>query len=529
MCAQTARDRSALDRSESVPVLIVGAGPAGLTLSLLLARSGVESMIVEQRRGLSILPRATGVNLRSMEIYRGLGLQAAIDAVSMSSDVPFMLVGETLAGPPREVIESNHWGPSSDPAWPSPSHANWCAQDQLEAVLLEALTEEPCARLRFANEFMSFRADGGVTAQVRDRDSGLTRPVQARYLIGADGASSRVRDCLGIAMRGQAGFSSELNILFEAELEPLLEGRRFCMYRTTGEHANGVVRPTGRPGRWLFGTTDRPDVNEAQLVRTIRDAAGDCRLPVEIIAAGVWEASARVAESFRDGPVLLLGDAAHQHTPGGGFGMNSAVQAAHNLAWKLAAVLGHYAGDGLLDTYEAERRPLAELTTSLSIAMLRARGRASGRTLGIVLGAHYEYGAVVPDGTPPPRAGDPIADYVPCARPGHRAPHLWLDDANTSSTLDLFGHEFVLLTRDPTLWQVASEGVGDPGIPLRVRRLSSIDDGHLYGAGGSGAVLVRPDGYVAARWPAPPDGMLRELESAFSTVLSRDAVVRLVT
>jgi putative polyketide hydroxylase len=521
MHANSGRKHPALARGESVPVLIVGAGPAGLTLSLLLARFGIESMIVERRLGRSVLPRATGVNLRSMEIYRSLGLQDAIDAASMPSDVPFMLVGETLAGPPQETIVSNHWRPSTDPAWPSPSHANWCAQDQLEAVLLEALAEEPDAQLCFGTELRSFETADGVTALVRDMRSDETRTVRARYLVGTDGANSRVRDSLGIAMRGQTGMSSELNILFGAELEPLLGGHRFCMYRIHGEHASGVLRPTGRPGRWLFGTTGDADTSQEQLVERIRAAAGDPKLNVEIVATGAWAACARVAESFRCGPVLLIGDAAHQHTPGGGFGMNSAIQGAHNLAWKLDAVLQHHAGDGLLDTYQTERRPLAELTTSLSIPMLQARGRTSGRTLGIVLGAHYEQGALVPDGTAPPQPGDPIADYTPCARPGHRAPHLWLDDAQSSSTLDLFGNGFVLLSPAPDLWEAGVGATVGPGIPLRVRPLSTADGVQVYGVEHSGAVLVRPDGYVAARWLTAPHARANALQAVLGNVLSR--------
>jgi putative polyketide hydroxylase len=188
--------------------------------------------------------------------------------------------------------------------------------------------------------------------------------------------------------------------------------------------------------------------------------------------------------------------------------MNSAIQGAHNLAWKLTAVLHDNAGDGLLDTYETERRPLAELT-SLSIPLLQARGR----TLGIVLGARYEQGALVPDGTPPPHVGDPIADYTPCARPGHRAPHLWLGDAKTPPRSTCSGTSSCLLTPDPSLWRAASDRTVDPGIPLRVRGLPPIDAAKAYGIARSGAALVRPDGYVAARWPAPPDAILPALQS----------------
>jgi putative polyketide hydroxylase len=294
MRANAARTHRAMARSEAVPVLIVGAGPAGLPLSLLLARVGVESMIVERRPGLSVLPRATGANLRSMEIYRSLGLEAAIDAVSMPTDVPFMLVGDTLATPPQETVMSNHWGPGTNRAWPSPSHANWCAQHRLEAVLLDALREESDAELCFGTELLSWRRDEcGVVALARDPESGDRRTVRARYL-GADGTNSCVRDSVGIAMRGQSALSSDLNILFDAELEPMLDGRRFRMYRITREDASGVLRPTGRPGRWLFDTPGNADTSKDQLVERIRAAVGDPELDVEIIATGAWEACARV-------------------------------------------------------------------------------------------------------------------------------------------------------------------------------------------------------------------------------------------
>jgi putative polyketide hydroxylase len=385
------------------------------------------------------------------------------------------------------------------------------------------LREEPRARLDFGNELVSFETGDDVTAVIRELGSGLTRTVRARYLVGADGANSCVRDSLAIAMRGQSALSTNLNILFDAELAPLLAGQGFCMYRITREDASGVLRPTGRPGSWLFDTPGDADTSQHQLVERIRAAAGDPKLDVEIVATGAWEACARVAESFREGRALLVGDAAHQHTPGGGFGMNSAIQGAHNLAWKLTAVLHDHAGERLLDTYETERRPLAERTTSLSIPLLQAGGRASGRTLGIVLGARYEQGALVPDGTSPPHVAHPVADYAPCARPGHRAPHLWLDDAKTASTLDLFGREFVLLTPDPSLWQAALGRRVDLGIPLRVRGLPPIDVEQVYGITRSGAALVRPDGYVAARWSRPPrDPILSALQSVLSIVLGRD-------
>ncbi|MBV9335844.1 MAG: FAD-dependent monooxygenase, partial [Solirubrobacterales bacterium] len=370
---------------------------------------------------------------------------------------------------------------------------------------------------------VAFQIRDGVTAWIRDVRSGAISAVRARYLVGADGANSLVRDSLGIAMRGEAGLSAELNVLFEAELGPVLGGRRFCMYRITGERAGGVLRPAGRPGRWLFGTAGEAGTSHERLVDMIRRAVGDPKLAVEIVASGAWEASARVAEAFRCGPVVLIGDAAHQHTPGGGFGMNAAIQGAHNLAWKLAAVLEHDAGDALLDTYETERRPVAELTVGLSVPMLRARGRTSGRTLGVVLGAHYEQGALIPDGTAPPRTGDPIGDYAPSARPGHRAPHLWLDETRSRSTLDLFGKGLVLLSPSPERWEASVDANLDPGISVRVRRLPRAEGARVYDVEHSGAVLVRPDGYVAARWCTAPEAAGTALQDAVVEVLCRSA------
>ena len=505
---------------ESVPVLIVGAGPAGLTASLLLARLGIRSLVVERRPQPSILPRATGVNVRSMEIYRSLGLEVGIDAASMpTAGVPFVLVGETLSAPPKASIESKQYEPPTAARWPSPTYARWCAQDELEGVLLDALRREASANVRFGAELVSFDAGAVVTARVRDVGRGEIRTVVADYLLAADGANSGVRDSLGIAMHGQAGLSNQLSILFRADLDKHLAGRRFCLHRIENDTVTGVMRPAGRSGRWLFGTpgAGAPPAGYAELVRA---AVGVPDLEVDIIATGAWQASAQVAERFRSGPVFLVGDAAHQHTPGGGFGMNAAIAGAHNLAWKLAAALGGWADPAVLDSYENERRPLAEQTTALSVGMLQAGGQDSARTLGVVLGAHYSDGVLVRDGSPPPPVNDPIADYQPCARPGHRAPHVWLDQGRTRSTVDLFATDLVVCTPDPPRWNAAVGHEVTSGIPIRAERLTT-EAAQTYGINPGGAVLVRPDGYVAARWANKPDDPTTELATTLKTLLQQ--------
>ncbi len=506
---------------ESVQVLIVGAGPAGLTASLLLARRGVRCMVVERRPQPSILPRATGVNVRSMEIYRTLGLEDRIDAVSMpTAGVPFVLVGGTLSEPPTAAIESKQYEPPTAADWPSPTYARWCAQDELEGVLLGALRCEATAEVRFGVELVSFDLGPDVTARVRDVNSRQTQTVVADYLLGADGASSAVRGSLGIAMHGQAGLSNHVSILFRADLDEHLAGRRFCLHRIENATVTGVMRPAGGSGRWLLtapgiGAPPAPCCTEL-----VRAASGVADLDVDIIATGAWQASAQVAERFRVGPVFLVGDASHQHTPGGGFGMNAAIAGAHNLAWKLAAVLGGWADPAVLDSYETERRPLAEQTTALSVGMLRAGGQYSARTLGVVLGAHYSNGVLVPDGSSPQPVDDPIADYQPCSRPGHRTPHVWLDPARTRSTLDLFGAELVVCTPDLHRWDAAVGRQAAAGIPIRAELISS-EAASTYALNPEGAVLVRPDGYVAARWADKPSDPAMQLSTTLETLLQR--------
>jgi hypothetical protein len=283
-----------------------------------------------------------------------------------------------------------------------------------------------------------------------------------------------------------------------------------------------------------YKASDFTPERSAEFVRT---AAGVPDLDVKILGVVPWTASARVAERYRTGRIFLAGDAAHEMPPTGGFGMNTGVQDVHNLAWKLACVLRGAAGPRLLDTYHDERQPLGQTTTQQSLnnaismgRLNRAAGTAGARPeylneQGMIFGAQYESSAVVPDGTAAPPVANPITDYVPSARPGGRAPHVWLErDGQRLSTIDLVGNGFVLLTSPAgTAWREAAERLGVRTLSIGDGELADPDGQWLetYGLDETGVALVRPDGYVGWRSRAMPASPAASLGEAMAGILGQ--------
>jgi len=489
----------------NVPVLVVGGGPAGLMTSLLLAGHGVRSLLVERHPGTSVLPRAVGINVRTMEIFRTLGLDQEVEAHSPDSEVRDLLLEmTTLGGPIVETVPLLSRGDPRAPDSPSPSRFVFCSQDLLEPLLVAGLKRYQLCELEFGTELVSFQQDdSGVRAELRERASGRVRQVRAEYMVAADGARSHVREALRIPMRGHDHLTRELNILFEADLSDAVRDRRAIMHRVTHSSlpGRGIFRNLdGRGHRWSLLLPWFDDPTPERCADVIRIYAGDPHLKVDITAVGEWERATLLADRFRAGRIFLAGDAAHRVTPSGALGMNTAIQSVHNLAWKLAAVLQGWAGPALLDSYEAERRLVGERTVELSYWLSGQPPLAMARVLGHVLGSAYDAGALVPDGTPPPAVADPVAVYVPSARPGHRAPHRWLTvDNRPISTLDLFDGRFVLLSPSE-VWCTAARDVGSTlAVPLAAHVINDRGWSDLYELGPRGAVLVRPDGYVAWR------------------------------
>jgi 2-polyprenyl-6-methoxyphenol hydroxylase-like FAD-dependent oxidoreductase len=507
-----------------VPVLVVGAGPAGLMTCLLLSRYGVRSVLVERTAQVSPLPRAMGVNARTMEIFRGLGLAPEVEAISVDiGDCPFQVELNTLRGPVLDTVARGGATHVGGPASPTPARFVFCTQNRLESMLLDKLTATGLCEVRRGAELTGLSQDAsGVTARLRERSANVDRLVRAAYVVGADGAHSIVRAQLGIGMRGRDHLSRELNILFDADLWSILGDVRAILYHLTNPRLAGpcLFRNVDGRQRWSLLTAWFDDPSLARCRQLIRLCAADPRLDVEVVAVGEWERATLLADEFRRGRVFLAGDACHRVTPAGAFGMNTSIQTAHNLAWKLAGVLQGWAGPGLLDTYETERRPWTAQTVELSFRLNSQHRRAATRTLGHVLGTAYDTGAFIPDGTPQPPVVDPIADYVVSARPGRRAPHAWLTrQGRQISTIDLFDGPFVLLSRAEAWHRAGHEVASELPVPLRAEIIAEPAWADTYQVGDHGAVLVRPDGHVAWRRSTPASHPARELHHVLAAVL----------
>jgi hypothetical protein len=391
----------------------------------------------------------------------------------------------------------------------------------------------------------------GVSVTVRDVDRGSERVLRTRYLVGADGAHSTVREQLGIAFDGRGVFSNSITIYFHAPLAPLLAGKNLSVIYVNNPELSGFFRldidmgsgflVVNTVGDTLLPEAANPasDVREEHLVALVRAGAGVPDLPVQIDGVARWRATSDVAQRFAEGRVFLAGDAAHLMPPNGGFGGNTGVHDGHNLAWKLAFVLEGLAGPRLLDTYDEERRPVGRFTVEQAYTRYVTR---SATYLGakdyepqvddfhIELGYLYRSGAIVdPDG-PAEGHEDPRAST---GRPGSRAPHLWLERAGRPvSTIDLFGGSFVVLTGpDGAAWEEAGRAAAGslPGLDLPVHvvggeglRDPEARFATAYGLSASGAVLVRPDGFVAWRSPALPGDPAASLAGALRAVLMLD-------
>ena len=576
-------------------VLIVGSGPAGGAAALSLATLGVPNIMITKYRWTANTPRAHITNQRAMEIFRDFGIEGQV----LADATPHELVGDTvfctsIAG--EEIGRILTWGthPAREADYQQASPCLICdiPQTYLEPILVKNATARG-TQTRFSTEYLSYVQDeAGVTTTVRDRLTGHVYNIRSRYLIGADGGRSLVADHAGLPFEGQMDIAGSMNITFKADLSRYVAARPSVLYWVIQPGSNvggigaGLVRMVRPWHEWLIVwgydiSQPPPDVNEEKATEIVRNLVGVPDLEVEITGTSLWGNNEYFATRLHEQRVFCAGDAVHRHPPSNGLGSNTSIQDSYNLAWKLAAVLKGHAGPDLLETYSAERAPVARqivtrankssrefvqffevlgLTDAETEEEMRAqieerkantpRGAAKRAALvqamelknyefnahGVDLGQFYQSTAIVGDGTPKPEPRrDPELYYQASTVPGSHLPHAWVGAAQGTrkvSTLDLAPYDsFTLITGiagEP--WAAAAAKVSaDLGVPLQTviigpgRTVTDIyyDWARLREVNEDGALLVRPDKFIGWRSMELPDNPEQALRSALENILNR--------
>jgi 2-polyprenyl-6-methoxyphenol hydroxylase-like FAD-dependent oxidoreductase len=529
-------ERTAIDET---PVLIVGGGPIGLALAADLGRRGVATLLVEERDDRLAPAKMLEVSVRTMEFCRGLGIADQVRNWGFPPDVPLDSVFITdLQGYELGRVRTAPLGARSDSDF-SPERGRPCPQTWFDPILQVCARSHPQVTLRYRVRLEGFVQDEhGVTATLRDLQTGRAETVRAGYLVGCDGFDSTVRRLLGIDIRGEPHIDWSMTIYLRI---PELPSRHGLTYRYVF---------VGPEGTWSFLTLvdgkhlwrlqivdiDEGRLNQVDVPTLVRRCFGR-DAPFRVEHKDLWARKRTVADRFMDGRVFIAGDAAHAHPPNGGLGMNTGLQDAFDLGWKLAAVIDGWGGDGLLASYDIERRPASARACEVSLQNYRRlmsaeqraeiysatpEGVAARRAIGARLveenekswhpvGVHLGYiyhpsPIVVPDGTQKP--ADDTFGYRPNAFPGARAPHVWLGPDR--SMLDLFGQGFVLLNFSDAASAAIECAAATRGVPLRVERIDHAEAAKLYERA---LVLVRPDGHVGWRGDAAPANALALIDT----------------
>jgi 2-polyprenyl-6-methoxyphenol hydroxylase-like FAD-dependent oxidoreductase len=521
-------------KSDDAPVLIAGGGLVGLCAAAFLAQRGIRSIAIERLKASSPLPRAAFFHMRTLELFRSLGIEDAVREQSSKEFVPegaIVAMDKVSGRKLADIMASLNEGVEAV----SPCRRLYLNQPSLEPILRQRALAAGASLIQGA-ELTAVRQDAsGVSVTIRDLESGAQRELTGRYLIAADGAHSRVRELLGIRYQGRGAFSNSMTIYFTADLSPWIADHPWSIIYVNNAVLGGFFRMnrSATAGFLAINTVGDPktdpqaasnasaDVSEPRLIELVRAGVGVPDLPVRIDGMTRWRATALVAERFQKQRVFIAGDAAHLMPPNGGFGGNTGIHDVHNLAWKIELVLKGHAPASLLDTYASERKPVAEFTVEQAFARYVGRTApwlqtstqpdAVVRDFDIELG--YLYGSPLGVHTDPRQS---------CGIVGSRAPHVWLARGDQRvSTIELTGRHLLLAGADGAAWVQCAPNVanGFAQLPLEaycVGRDLSDPEGRFaaaYGISSAGASLVRPDGFVAWRSPeavADPAAALRE-------------------
>jgi 2-polyprenyl-6-methoxyphenol hydroxylase-like FAD-dependent oxidoreductase len=530
---------------ETTQVLIVGGGPCGLMLANELGRRGIDAILIDQKMSTAFNPQANATQARSMEYFRRLGFADEIRAMGMPEDYPTDIAYFTRLTTHElgrvslpSARDAQRLIKSMGGSWSAAELPHRVGQKFVEAVLYRHAKACPSVELAFSSRVVAIEQTvDGVTAEIEPVDGGPKQQIQAQYLIGADGPRSLVRRHLGIEYSGNSDANRDFMggrmlalYLRSPVFYQVCPHARSWMYCTFNAERRALLIVVDGKGEFVFHTQLRPDedsnsVDDARALDMFRQAAG-ATIPVEILSRDFWLAGrALVADSFQSGRIFLGGDAVHLFTPTGGMGYNTAIEDAVNLGWKLASVLKGQAPEALLDSYEAERRPVALRNTGFarifadSIGLYRpspaleAEGRAgetsrrrAGEYLvnharaefnipGFTFGARYDGSPIIAD-DPAPSPPDTPTVYVPTGKPGGRAPHIWLPDGR--SLFDCFGFEWTLLCLGDNERQAAKFFAAATKARLDLK-VVTIDDEEARDLYESDLVLIRPDQVVAWR------------------------------
>jgi 2-polyprenyl-6-methoxyphenol hydroxylase-like FAD-dependent oxidoreductase len=526
-------------------VLISGAGPCGLALAVELGSRGIACTVVERNDRVGHAPRAKTTHTRTREHFRRWGIAGELAAMApFGVDYPSNVFFVTRLSGYRLAMIENAFNCAPERNELYSEHAQWVPQYRVEEVLRSRAAALPSVRVLFDHEFLSAEQTGShVHCKVRDLKAGRDLEFECRYLAGADGSRSAIRDVIGARMEGKDGLSHAYNIVFRA---PGLADRHphgpGIMYWQINTEAPGLIGPMDKDDLWYFMPARVPDIvrlDKAAAADLIRRSTG-IDLPYEVLSADEWTASQFIADKYREDRIFLIGDACHLHPPLGGYGMNMGISDSVDLGWKMAAVLQGWGADALLDSYEQERRPvhrrvideaIANLST-LALHLVRPELEADTeegaslrrqlgeslatqrqrefRSLGVVLGYHYEDSPITAH-EPGPPPDPPMGVYEPSARPGSVAPHAWLPDGR--SLYDTFGTGFTLLGFEGMPESAFEDAMADArslNIPLTTVRIGEPRIAALYERR---LALIRPDQHVAWRGDAWPGRSILEVVS----------------